>query len=81
MVGLGVLAASAIDEQVRSLSEHGMTDAEARQLLITGDPAQAAARFAELVESGADRIVGIPFTGDRFRQSELLAEAAQLVNG
>lgn len=81
MLGLGDLAASVVDEQVRSLSEYGMTDAEARRILITGNPSQAAERFAELVEAGADRIVGIPFTGDRFRQSELLAEAARLVNG
>lgn len=80
MVGLGDLAASVVDEQVRSLTEHGITDAEARQVLITGTPAQAAERFAELLEAGADRIVGVPFTGDRFRQSELLAEAARLVD-
>ncbi|MGH8986285.1 MAG: hypothetical protein ACRDY6_20775 [Acidimicrobiia bacterium] len=79
MVGLGDLAPSVIDDQVGSPTVHGMTDAEARQAVITGNPPQASERFAELVEAGADRIVGVPFTGDRRRQSDLLAEAARLV--
>ena len=79
-IGLGNVAASVIDDQVRALTEYGMPEAEARQGLITGTPAQAASRFAELVEAGASRIVGMPFTTDRFRQRELLAEVEQLVN-
>lgn len=78
-VGLGDLPASVIDGQVRGLTGYGMTDEEARRALITGSPAQAAERLAELVDAGADRIIGMPFTGDRFRQAELLAETARLV--
>lgn len=80
-IGLGNVAASVIDDQVRALTEYGMTEAEARQGLITGTPAQVAERFVGLVEAGASRIVGMPFTTDWFRQRELLAEVEQLVNG
>lgn len=78
-LGLGDLPTSLLDAQVRSLTEYGMTEDEARQALVTGSSAQAAERFAELAEAGATRIIGMPFTEDRFRQSELLAEAARLV--
>jgi alkanesulfonate monooxygenase SsuD/methylene tetrahydromethanopterin reductase-like flavin-dependent oxidoreductase (luciferase family) len=78
--GLGDVAASVIDAEVRSLTGYGMTEAEAREALVTGPPAQAAERLAELVEAGANRIVAMPFTGDRFQQTELLAEAARLVD-
>lgn len=79
-VGLGDLAASVIDEQVRALTGYGMSDTDARRALITGTPAQAAERFAALIDAGASRIIGMPFAVDWFRQSELLAEAAQLLN-
>ncbi|MCG5218722.1 LLM class flavin-dependent oxidoreductase [Streptosporangium soli] len=79
-IGLGDLPASAIDAQVRSLTQYGMTEAQAREALITGSPARAAERLAELAAAGAGRVIGMPFSGDRFRQSELLAEAARLVN-
>lgn len=80
-IGLGDLAPSVIDAQVRALTEYGMSEAQARATLVTGSPAQAAERFAELAEAGVGRIVGLPFAGDRFRQRELLAEAAELAAG
>jgi alkanesulfonate monooxygenase SsuD/methylene tetrahydromethanopterin reductase-like flavin-dependent oxidoreductase (luciferase family) len=57
-----------------------MTDEEARAAVVTGSPAQAAERLASLAAIGVHRIVGMPFAGDRLRQSELLAEAARLAN-
>jgi len=80
-VGLGDLAESDIEEQVQGLMVHGLSNAEARRRLVFGEPARAAESFAEFAEAGVDRIVAYPFAGDRFRQSELLAETGRLVNG
>jgi alkanesulfonate monooxygenase SsuD/methylene tetrahydromethanopterin reductase-like flavin-dependent oxidoreductase (luciferase family) len=77
-VGLGDLPAPVVDAQVRSLMEYGGTEDEARAALVLGGPAQAAERFAALAEAGARRIVAMPFTEDRFRQAELVVEAARL---
>lgn len=79
-IGLGSLPAAVIDEQIASLTAYGMTDEEARAAVVTGSPAQAAERLASLAAIGVHRIVGMPFAGDRLRQSELLAEAARLAN-
>ncbi|SEG92208.1 Flavin-dependent oxidoreductase, luciferase family (includes alkanesulfonate monooxygenase SsuD and methylene tetrahydromethanopterin reductase) [Nonomuraea solani] len=79
-VGLGDLPASVIDAQARSLMEYGMSEEEARRGLITGPPAAAAERFAELAEVGVHRVIGMPFPADRLRQSELLAETNRLLN-
>ncbi|MCP2163961.1 LLM class flavin-dependent oxidoreductase [Goodfellowiella coeruleoviolacea] len=78
-VGLGDLDPSLVDAQVRALTDYGMSEDQARRSLVTGSPAQAAERFAELAEAGVGRIVAMPFAGDRFRQRELLAETAELV--
>ncbi|RAY16431.1 LLM class flavin-dependent oxidoreductase [Actinomadura craniellae] len=77
-IALGDVPAAAIDAQVRSLTEYGMTDAQARRALLTGPPARAAEHLAALAEVGVHRVIGMPFTGDRFRQAELFTEAAHL---
>lgn len=77
--GLGQVPASAIDEQVRGLIHYGLDENEARQVPITGSPANAVERFAELAEAGAGRIVVSLFGGDWFRQCEQLGEVARLL--
>ena len=79
-IGLGDdVPTSAIDAQVRSLTEYGgITANQARQSLVIGPPAAAAEHLAELVAAGAERVVGLPFAGDPHRQAELLAEAVRL---
>ncbi|MFI6518654.1 LLM class flavin-dependent oxidoreductase [Spirillospora sp. NPDC050679] len=78
-VGLGDLPASVIDAQVRSLTGYGMAEDAARAALVTGPPAAAAERFAALAEAGVHRVIAMPFTADRLRQSELLAETGRLL--
>ena len=80
-MALGDVPAAALDAQVRALTGYGMTEEDARQSLLTGGPAQAAERLAELRAAGADRVVGLPFSGDHHRQAELLAEAARRAAG
>lgn len=46
---------------------------------LTGTPEQVAERFAAFAEAGVDRVVAMPFTDDRFRQTGLIAEATVLV--
>lgn len=77
-IGLGDVPAAAVDAHVRGLTGYGMTEEAARAALVTGGPAEAAQRLAELVAAGADRVVGLPFAGDGHRQAELLAAAAEL---
>ncbi|WP_433262862.1 LLM class flavin-dependent oxidoreductase [Actinosynnema sp. CS-041913] len=74
-VALGDVPASVIDQRVKGMTDYGMPEEQAREVLVTGTPAQAAERFAALAEAGADRIVAMPFTEDRFRQAELVAAA------
>ncbi|WP_020670567.1 LLM class flavin-dependent oxidoreductase [Amycolatopsis nigrescens] len=78
-VGLGDLPSSIVDGQVRGLTEYGMSDEQARDALLLGGPAQAAERLAALAELGAGRVIAMPFTEDRLRQHDLLAETAALL--
>ncbi|MDF5752769.1 LLM class flavin-dependent oxidoreductase [Spongiactinospora sp. TRM90649] len=71
--------AEVIEHQVRATMRYGMPEAMARASLVTGPPEEVARCFADLAEQGADRIIGMPFGEDRFRQSELLAETARLL--
>ncbi|MEV0679639.1 LLM class flavin-dependent oxidoreductase [Actinosynnema sp. NPDC050436] len=75
-VALGDVPASAVDRRVKGMTDYGVPEEAAREVIVTGTPAQAAERFAALAEAGADRIVAMPFTEDRFRQAELVAAAA-----
>lgn len=77
-VALGDQPASAVDQGIRALVAYGLSEVDARNSMITGSPAQAAEKLAELAEAGATRVVGMPFADDRPRQAELLAEAARL---
>ncbi|MEO6087406.1 MAG: LLM class flavin-dependent oxidoreductase [Umezawaea sp.] len=77
-VALGDQPASVIDQGIRTLVAYGLSEADARTSMITGSPARAAEKLAELAQAGATRVVGMPFTDDRPRQAELLAEAARL---
>ncbi|RSN46720.1 LLM class flavin-dependent oxidoreductase [Actinomadura sp. WAC 06369] len=79
--GLGDVPAPEIDAQVRGLTEYGMSEEAARESLLTGGPARAAERLAELAEAGVHRVIGMPFPADRRRQADLLAEAARLAGG
>ncbi|MFI6291466.1 LLM class flavin-dependent oxidoreductase [Nonomuraea sp. NPDC050790] len=77
--GLGDVPKSALDAEIRSLMEYGITEREARDSLLTGPPEAAAEQLAALAEAGAHRVVAMPFTQDRLRQSELLAETGRLL--
>ncbi|TDC78218.1 LLM class flavin-dependent oxidoreductase [Actinomadura sp. 7K507] len=79
--GLGDVPAAEIHAQVRSLTGYGMSEEAARASLLTGGPAQAAERLAELAAAGAHRVIGMPFPSGRRGQAELLAEAGRMVNG
>jgi alkanesulfonate monooxygenase SsuD/methylene tetrahydromethanopterin reductase-like flavin-dependent oxidoreductase (luciferase family) len=79
-IGLGDVPASVIDAQVRGLMGYGMSEDDARSALVVGSPRQAAERIAELAAAGVHRVIGLPFVGNALRQTELLAEAADLVN-
>ncbi|RKT56516.1 LLM class flavin-dependent oxidoreductase [Saccharothrix australiensis] len=74
-VALGDVPASVVDGRVRGMTDYGLPEDVAREVVVTGSVAQAAERFAALADAGADRIVAMPFTEDRFRQVELVAEA------
>ncbi|CCH33691.1 LLM class flavin-dependent oxidoreductase [Actinosynnema sp. NPDC047251] len=78
-VALGDVPAAAIDRRVKGMTDYGVSEEAAREVIVTGSPARAAERFAALVEAGADRIVAMPFTEDRFRQAELVAAATVAV--
>ncbi|APU14913.1 MULTISPECIES: hypothetical protein [Actinoalloteichus] len=78
-IGLGDVPASMIDVQVRSLTEYGISAEAARRSLVTGHPAEFAKRLGELADAGVSRVIGMPFTEDRMRQTELLAESARLL--
>ncbi|MBB5959228.1 alkanesulfonate monooxygenase SsuD/methylene tetrahydromethanopterin reductase-like flavin-dependent oxidoreductase (luciferase family) [Saccharothrix tamanrassetensis] len=78
-VALGDVPASVIDARIKGMTDYGLPAEQAREVLVTGTPAQAAERFAELAEAGADRVIAMPFTEDRFRQAELVAAAGVAV--
>lgn len=75
-VALGDVSADQVDAQVRMLTGYGMTEEYARRGLLVGNRAQAGEHLAALFEAGAERVVGLPFGDDNYRQAELLAEAA-----
>ncbi|MFD1147164.1 LLM class flavin-dependent oxidoreductase [Saccharothrix hoggarensis] len=76
-VALGAVANSVVEHRIRSMTDYGLTEEQAREVVVTGSAEQARDHFARLAEAGADRIVAMPFTDDRFRQAELVAEATQ----
>ncbi|MEJ2855877.1 MULTISPECIES: LLM class flavin-dependent oxidoreductase [unclassified Saccharothrix] len=78
-VALGDVPSSVIDQRVKGMTDYGLPEEYARQTIITGKPAEAAQRFAAFAEAGVDRIVAMPFTEDRFHQTELVAEATVLL--
>ncbi|GAA0234128.1 hypothetical protein GCM10010492_36220 [Saccharothrix mutabilis subsp. mutabilis] len=78
-VALGDVPAAVIDQRVKGMTDYGVSEEHAREVVVTGTPEQAAQRFAAFAEAGVDRLVAMPFTEDRFRQTELIAEAAVLV--
>jgi len=69
---------------VRKLSDvdglYGIPAEAVPDMLVTGDAGAIAVRLAELAGLGAERIVVTLAAGDWFRQAELLAEAAALVD-
>jgi alkanesulfonate monooxygenase SsuD/methylene tetrahydromethanopterin reductase-like flavin-dependent oxidoreductase (luciferase family) len=75
-VALGDVSADHVDAQVRMLTGYGMTEEYARRGLLVGNRAQAGEHLSALFEAGAERVVGLPFGDDNYRQAELLAEAA-----
>ncbi|QFU86377.1 LLM class flavin-dependent oxidoreductase [Amycolatopsis sp. YIM 10] len=78
-LAVGPVPSSVLDTQVRSLTGYGMTEAQARESLVTGSPARVAERLAEYAEAGVGRIAAMPFTADRAGQIELLGEVAGLL--
>ncbi|WP_158851718.1 LLM class flavin-dependent oxidoreductase [Saccharothrix deserti] len=77
-VALGDVPDSVVDHRIRSMTDYGLTEEQAREVVVTGSVSQAREHFARLAEAGADRVVTMPFTEDRFRQAELVAQAAAL---
>lgn len=75
-VALGDVPASVVEHRIRSMAGYGIGEEQAREVLVTGSVEQARDHFGRLAEAGADRVVAMPFTDDRFRQAELVAEAA-----
>lgn len=74
-VALGDVPASAVEHRVRSMTDYGLSEEQAREVLVTGSVERARDHFGRLAEAGADRVVAMPFTEDRFRQTELVAAA------
>nr|WP_042180484.1 LLM class flavin-dependent oxidoreductase [Kibdelosporangium sp. MJ126-NF4]CEL14409.1 Hydride transferase 1 [Kibdelosporangium sp. MJ126-NF4]CTQ88774.1 Hydride transferase 1 [Kibdelosporangium sp. MJ126-NF4] len=72
-MALGDVPASVIDARVTALTGYGISEAEARNWLLVGGRAQAAETIAELADIGVSRVIGMPFTEDRFAQAESLA--------
>jgi alkanesulfonate monooxygenase SsuD/methylene tetrahydromethanopterin reductase-like flavin-dependent oxidoreductase (luciferase family) len=76
-IALGDIPTAQLDAQVRGLMGYGMSEEYARAALVTGGPTQAGEHLAALFAAGAERVVGLPFGGDNYRQADLLAEAAR----
>jgi len=76
-MALGDLSPAQVDAQVRMLTGYGMPEEYARRSMLLGSREQAADHLASLFAAGANRVVGLPMTGDNHRQAELLAEAVQ----
>ena len=74
-VALGDVPASAVEHRVRGMTDYGLSEEQAREVLVTGSAEQARDHFGRLAEAGVDRVVAMPFTEDRFRQAELVAAA------
>ncbi|XVS62660.1 LLM class flavin-dependent oxidoreductase [Actinosynnema sp. CA-299493] len=74
-VALGDVPGSAVEHRIRSMTDYGLTEEQAREVLVTGSVERARDHFGRLAEAGADRVVAMPFTEDRFRQAELVARA------
>jgi alkanesulfonate monooxygenase SsuD/methylene tetrahydromethanopterin reductase-like flavin-dependent oxidoreductase (luciferase family) len=71
---------SARDALVRDMIDtHGIPPDEAAGIPVTGTPHQAAERFADYAAAGADRLVIAPTSMDWMEQSELVAEAYDLL--
>ncbi|MEU4768267.1 LLM class flavin-dependent oxidoreductase [Actinosynnema sp. NPDC023794] len=75
-VALGDVPASVVEHRIRSMTDYGLTERQAREVLVTGSVDQVRDHLGRLAEAGADRVVAMPFTEDRFRQAELVASAA-----
>lgn len=75
-LALGSPTAGEIDQQVRILAAHGLTDAEAHATIMRGTADDGAEYLASLAAAGASRVVGVPFSGDWHEQAELLGRAA-----
>lgn len=75
-VALGDVPPSLVEHRVRSMTGYGLSEEQAREVVVSGSVARARDRFGRPAEAGADRIVAMPFTEDRFRQAELVARAA-----
>jgi alkanesulfonate monooxygenase SsuD/methylene tetrahydromethanopterin reductase-like flavin-dependent oxidoreductase (luciferase family) len=69
------VSASLLGRFAAGLARYGLTPARAAELPITGSPAQAAVRFAEYAEAGAEHLVLGVIGGDWRQQCELIAEA------
>jgi alkanesulfonate monooxygenase SsuD/methylene tetrahydromethanopterin reductase-like flavin-dependent oxidoreductase (luciferase family) len=74
-VALGDVPKSAVEHRIRSMTDYGVSEEQAREVLVIGSVEQARDHFGRLAEAGADRVVAMPFTEDRFRQAELVARA------
>ncbi|ONI89183.1 flavin-dependent oxidoreductase [Saccharothrix sp. ALI-22-I] len=77
-VALGDVPDSVVEHRIRSMTDYGMSEEQAREVVVTGSVSQAREHFARLAEAGANRVVAMPFTDDRFRQAELVAQSATL---
>ncbi|ROP41299.1 LLM class flavin-dependent oxidoreductase [Saccharothrix texasensis] len=74
-VALGDVPPAAVEHRIRSMTDYGLTEEQAREVLVTGSVERARDHFGRLAQAGADRVVAMPFTEDRFRQAELVARA------
>lgn len=75
-VALGDVPDSVVEHRIRSMTGYGLSEEQAREVVVVGSVARAREHFARLAEAGADRVVAMPFTEDRFRQAELVARAS-----
>jgi alkanesulfonate monooxygenase SsuD/methylene tetrahydromethanopterin reductase-like flavin-dependent oxidoreductase (luciferase family) len=74
-MALGDQSPEQVAAQIRTLTGYGMTEDYTRQGMLLGSREQAAGHLAALFAAGANRVVGLPMSGDNHRQAELLAEA------
>lgn len=82
VLGAGEAARRASDSLISGMvDDHGISPEEAAEIPVTGSPRQAAERFAAYAAAGAERLVIAPNGTDWARQSELVAEAYDLLGG